>query len=154
MKPWFGSGRCVILDFGFASLKCFKGMAEHGMFMIGNVKTAHSGFPKIWLKSNALVRGQRSCCSTSITTSTGETWSVLAACDKDKQPMALIGTAGTTTMGEILQRHYTIIRSDGIWEVRSTSLAQWEIHEKYMRHFNAIDKHYSKRQGPSSFEDT
>ena len=32
-------------------------------------------------------------------------------------------------------------------------MAQWEIHEKYRQHFNAIDKHNSKRQGPLSFED-
>ncbi len=64
VKPWFGSGRCVIFDSGFASLKCVKGMAEHGMFCIGNVKSAHTGFPKTWLKENAQVRGQRSCAST------------------------------------------------------------------------------------------
>jgi hypothetical protein len=46
IKPWFGSGRCVILDSGFASVKCVKGMAEHGMFCIGKVKSAHTGFPK------------------------------------------------------------------------------------------------------------
>ncbi len=31
VKPWFGSSRCVILDSGFASLKCVKGMAEYGL---------------------------------------------------------------------------------------------------------------------------
>ncbi len=110
VKPWFGSGRCVILDSVFASLKCIKGMAEHGMFAIGNVKSAHNGFPKNWLKENASVRGQRSCATTTFTTSTGETWSVLGACDKDKQTIALIGTAGTTLMGKTLQRNFTIIR--------------------------------------------
>ncbi len=79
VKPWLSSGRCVILDPGFASLKCVKGMAEHGMLCIGNVKFAHTGFPKAWLTENALVRGERSCASTTIKTSTGETWSVLAA---------------------------------------------------------------------------
>jgi hypothetical protein len=68
--------------------------------------------------------------------------------------MALIGTVGTITMGDTMQRNFTAIRLDGTWEVRSASLAQSEIHEKYRRHFNAIDKHNSKRQGPSSFDDT
>ena len=27
VKPWFGSGRCVILDSGFASYECIRGMA-------------------------------------------------------------------------------------------------------------------------------
>ena len=50
VKPWFGSGRCVILDSGFASFKCIRGMAENGMYAIGNVKSAHVAFPKAWLK--------------------------------------------------------------------------------------------------------
>jgi hypothetical protein len=144
----------VILDSGFASFKCIRGMAENGMYAIGNVKSAHVAFPKAWLKQNAPVRGERSCASTSFKTSSGETWSVLGACDKDKQPMALIGTAGTTRMGTTLQRHFTVIRSDGSWDVRSASLEQWDIHATYRRYFNAIDKHNSKRQGPASFEDT
>ena len=154
VKPWFGSERCVILDSGFSSLKCVKGMAKHGMFAIGNVKTAYNGFPKNWLKENAPSRGQRSCATTTIIISTRETWSVLTACDKGKQPMTLIGTKGTTSMGNTLQRNLTIIRLDGSWDVRSTSLVQWNIHDKYRRHFNAIDKHSSKRQGLVSFEDT
>ena len=56
-KLWFGSGRSVILDSGFASLKSTKGMAENRLFMIGNGKTAHVGFPKVWLLKNSLVRG-------------------------------------------------------------------------------------------------
>jgi hypothetical protein len=84
VKPWFGSGRCVILDSGFASLKCAKRKAENGLFMIGNVKTTHVGFPKVWLLKNAPDRGQRSSATTSFQNSTGETWSVLGACDWDK----------------------------------------------------------------------
>jgi hypothetical protein len=80
VKPWFGSDRCVILDSGFASYKCIRGMAENGMYVIGNVKYAHVAFPKVWLKQNAHVRGERSCDSTSFKTAVGETWSVLGAC--------------------------------------------------------------------------
>jgi hypothetical protein len=45
VKSWFGSGRCVIADAGFASIKCDGGLAEHGLYMIGNVKGANIGFP-------------------------------------------------------------------------------------------------------------
>ena len=79
---------------------------------------------------------------------------MLGACDKDKQPMALIGTTGSTRMGATLQRHFTVIMSDGTWDVKLASLEQWGIHATYRRHFIAIDKHNSKRQGPTSFEDT
>ena len=47
--PWVHSGRIIILDSGFASLKAPKALAEVGLHMIGNVKTAHSDFPKKWL---------------------------------------------------------------------------------------------------------
>jgi len=80
---------------------------------------------------------------------------VLAACNRDKQPIALIDAVGaTTSMGENLHMHLRNIRSYGSWVARSASLEQWGIHEKYRRIFNAIDKHNLKRQGPSSFEDT
>ena len=154
VKPWFRSARCVILDAGFASLKCCKGMSEHGMFMIGNVKGGHSGFPKDWLLEHVPVRGTRVSCTTTITTSSGEQWDVVAAADRDRQPMSLIGTAGTTSMGQILVRNFTAIRADGTFHVRSATLEQWDIHATYRRHFNSIDKHNSRRQGGVSFEDT
>ena len=154
VKPWMGTGRLVIADAGFASLKLAAGLAEHGTFLIGNVKGAHSEFPKAWLLQQVPERGCRAAAFTTITTSAGEKWEVVAAADRDKQPMALIGTAGTTCMGQELVRHFTVIRSDGTFQVRSASLAQWDIHATYRSKFNAIDKHNSKRQGGGSFEDT
>eukprot|EP00873_Tetraselmis_striata_P044287 jgi/Tetstr1/464551/TSEL_009308.t1 len=96
VKPWFGSGRCVIADSGFASVKCAQGLAEHGLFMIGNVKTGSAGFPKQFLLSNLKERGDRVCLTSSIKTNSGQEWSLLAAGDRDKQPMSLLGTAGTS----------------------------------------------------------
>ena len=66
------------------------------MFIIGNVKTAHTGFPKQWLNSKVSQRGERACTMHFFTVN-GQQWGVLAAIDKDKQPMSLIGTAGTQT---------------------------------------------------------
>ncbi len=37
VKPWMGTGRLVIADAGFASLKLATGLVEHGTFLIGNV---------------------------------------------------------------------------------------------------------------------
>ncbi|KAL5489428.1 hypothetical protein EMCRGX_G018519, partial [Ephydatia muelleri] len=104
--PWVHSGRIVILDSGFASLKTAIALAEVGLYMIGNVKTAHSGFPKKWLNSQVSQRGDRACATHSFTMH-GRQMDVLAAIDKDKQPMSLIGTAGTTSMGTTLERHFT-----------------------------------------------
>lgn len=123
VKNSFSSARCVILDSGFASLKCATGMAEHGMYMIGNVKSGHAGFPKKWLLDHVPERGNRVACSTVIETSSGGEWNVLAAADRDKQPMTLIGTAGTSNMGETLTRHFTTIRAYGTYNVRSATLS-------------------------------
>ncbi len=115
------------------------------MYAIGIVKYAHVTFPNIWLKQNAPDRGEMSCASTSFKATASEMWSVLGACDKDKQPMDLISIAESTRMGTTLQRHFTIIRSDGTWDVKSARLEQCDIHATYRRYFNAIDKHSSKR---------
>lgn len=153
-KPWFNTGRTLILDSGFASLLCAKACANNGLYMIGNVKTGHRGFPRKWLLEHAPERGARSFASSQFTSKSGETWSVLAACDKDKQPMALIGTAGTTTMGETLFRMFTVVRGNGSFQTHSATLEQMDIHASYRRSFNAVDMANSKRQRGTSFEDT
>ena len=84
----------------------------------------------------------------------GQQWSVLAAIDKEKQPMSLIGTAGTTNMGNTLTRHFTVRCSNGDWQTKTAHLDQCHIHDLYRFNFNAIDKHNAKRQGGTSFEDT
>ena len=154
VKPWFGSGRLVILDSGFASFKCAHGLAENGLFTIGNVKTASAKFPKDWLLDQVPERGNRGCASTNITLKSGATWSVVGVADRDKQPMTLIATAGTTTMGEPMVRHYPIMRADGSTEVREYIFEHWHIHALYRNNFNALDMHNAKRQGGTSFEDT
>jgi hypothetical protein len=152
-KPWANSSRVVILDSAFASLKAAKALAGVGLFIIGNVKTAHTGYPKAWLNAQVTVREDRACASHTFEVN-GKEWVAVAAIDKDKQPMSLIGTAGTTNMGIELVRNFTVKRSNGDWCVRTATLAQWHIHQLYRGSFNAVDVHNSKRQGGMSFEDT
>jgi hypothetical protein len=153
VKPWFGSWRCVIADAGFASIKCAEGLAEHGLYMIGNVKGAITGFPKKWMLGQLHVRGDKVCASWSFKTSNGQEWTLSAAGDKDKQPMTLLGNACTRNMGEAMQRAYGVLKADGTFEVMKFVLDQWAIHFIYRRNFNAIDMHNSKRQGLTCFED-
>jgi hypothetical protein len=138
----------------FNTFKCVKGLAEHGLYMIGNVKGASTGFPKKWMLDHVHVRGDRVCASSSFKTSSGQEWTLLAARDKDKHPMTLLGTAGTSNVGEAMQRAYNVLNADGTFEVMKFVLEQWAIHSIYRRNFNAIDMHSSKRQGPTCFEDT
>jgi hypothetical protein len=153
-EPWKGTRRTVILDSAFASLKSAQQLTAHGLYMIGNVKTAHKGFPKAWLNSQVTTRGQRASATHTYVGPGGVTMEVLAAIDKDKQPMSLIGTAGSTSTGKTLTRNFTVRKATGEYFVRQAILEQWHIHEIYRACFNAIDKHNSKRQGTRSFEDT
>jgi hypothetical protein len=45
-KPWFRPGRVLMTDFGFTSMPLVKELFEIGMFVGGNVKMAHTDFPK------------------------------------------------------------------------------------------------------------
>ena len=85
--------------------------------MIGNVKGASTGFPKKWMLDHLHVGGDIVCASSSFKTSTGQEWTLLAPGDKDKQPMTLLGTVGTSNMGEAMQRAYNVLKADGTFEV-------------------------------------
>lgn len=154
VNPWFGSGRVVIEDSGFALVPCAKGLAEHGLFMIGNVNGASTGFPKAWLRSQLKERGDRACASSNIKLGNGDEWSLLVAADIDNPPMCLLGTTGTTNMGEDHVKPYNVLKADGSTEVRKAVLTQWSIHNTYKKNFNAIYIHNSKRHGGNCFEDT
>ena len=152
VENWFRSNRLVLVDSGFASVELSRALAENGMFMIGNVKSAHTGYPKDWLLSQVPIRGARAVCSAELTLSDGSTVSLLAAADRDKQPMALLGTGGTSGEGNPKVRNFTTIRADGTYFVREATLNQMHIHEIYRSGFNTLDKHNAYRQGGNSFE--
>ena len=153
-KPWHGTGRTLILDSGFASKACAVGCADCGLFMIGNVKGGHRDFPKKWLLDNVKERGDRAVATASFRSASGETWTMLAAADRDKQPMTLLGTAGTSMEAPPLVRKFKVIRSDGTFAIRTATLEQMDIHAKYRSKFNVVDMNNAKRQGGDSFEDS
>ena len=154
VKPWFGSGRVVILDSGFASVRCALHLMDKGIYMIGNVKTGHTQFPKAWLISQVPRRGDRAMCTAMAVSPNGTRVHLLGAADRDKQPMALLGTAGTTCEGETLFRVFTTIRADGTFNRREAQLAQMHIHEVYRKNFNSLDKHNAYRQGNHNLEES
>ena len=122
--------------------------------MIGNVKSGSSKFPKQWLLDNVPRRGDRCHATAASISPNGNTVSMLASADQDKQPMCLLGTAGTSCDGATLHRKFTTIRADGSYATREATLEQDNIHEVYRKYFNALDKHNSIRQGGACFETT
>eukprot|EP00873_Tetraselmis_striata_P046011 jgi/Tetstr1/466275/TSEL_000955.t1 len=86
----------VVLDAGFMSVRTALAFFMHGLYIIGNVKTAHAYMVKEWLLSQVPNRGDRATATTTISVA-GQEVSLLAAADMDKQPMVLLGTAGTSS---------------------------------------------------------
>jgi hypothetical protein len=151
-EAWQGTGRTVILDSGFMSVQCASGLMDVGLYSIGNVKSGSRAYPKDWLRSQVHVRGDTAVASATCATKKGKTISLLASIDMDKQPMALLGTAGTSNKGETITRNFTTIRRDGTYNVRTAVMEHDDIHDKYRKHFNALDKHNAVRQGGACLE--
>ncbi len=57
MRRWWSTGKIGVADSWFASYKTAVALMKHGLFFVGNVKTAHKYFPKTWLKSQVKKRG-------------------------------------------------------------------------------------------------
>ena len=57
-EAYHGSGRRVISDSWFGSVKCAKAVMERWLYLIMLVKTAHKDFPQELLSQNNLQRGE------------------------------------------------------------------------------------------------
>ncbi|KAK3247720.1 hypothetical protein CYMTET_42790 [Cymbomonas tetramitiformis] len=149
-KPWHGTGREVTLDSGFASVTAAMAGYDHGLYIVGNVKTAHRDFCKSWLLAQVQKREDRAMATAIVKTRGGNTIELLAAVDMDRKPMALIATSRTTRMGEPRERRFKVIRKTGEYVVRSASLQQLDVHAHYRETFNKVDKNNQQRQGGNS----
>ena len=57
-EPYHGSGRCVIADSWFGSVKCASELMRRGLYSIMLVKTAHKDFPRQLLGEEPLQHGE------------------------------------------------------------------------------------------------
>ena len=53
VKALFGTGRCIIFDGWFTTLRSMIALREHGLFSVGIVKNGHAGTPAQLLKQTA-----------------------------------------------------------------------------------------------------
>ena len=60
VENWLGTGRAVYGDSWFASVKTAKAFLRNGLHFVGDVKTNHSGFPKVELEA-ATTEARRGC---------------------------------------------------------------------------------------------
>ena len=137
----------VVLDSAFAGVKCAIGLHEHGLRLVGNVKTCHSAYPREVFKNTVLKRGDLGAYTTELPNKHGEMVSLTAVGDMDKKPMFLISTSGTTLPGPTQQRRRHTRFANGDYEIKNFELKQSHIHSHYRGNFNMIDKHNQARQG-------
>ena len=90
---------------------------------------------------------------TTVKLADGQTHSILVVADRDKQPMSIIATAGTTLGPVHIHRRVRTIHKDGRAKVSDKTLTTVMASKKYRECFNAVDKHNSKRQGRACLED-
>lgn len=104
-RPYHGTGRVVIADSWFGSVKSALALLRVGLFAVLNVKTAHSGYPRTSLNALAGIaqltkkrwqgtRGKTTAVSAKVPMG-GMEKSIFAAVHFIRKPMYLVATAGS-----------------------------------------------------------
>ena len=94
-QPWHGSGRIVVGDSWFSSVKTAVQLRKRGLHFIGPVKTAHRKYPLAALKRRCPAdRG-----SWIAATATDEDVDLIALGWQDRCVHTVVGTCGTTLEG-------------------------------------------------------
>jgi hypothetical protein len=157
MKPLWGSGRTIVGDSAFASVKMAGQALEHGLHFQGPVKTAHKGFPAAFFKAwatqqdGALVPwGNHKVVTSMITLTDGSTKPILAFAWRDKKAKHIISTNGTTLPGHPMPKdRHRIDMVDGI--PTTVAYTKWmprpAVLEQMHSNFSVVDIHNHYRQG-------
>ena len=97
VQPWAGSGRIVVGDSWFGSLRTAVALRRMGLYTVANVKTASKGFPKDRLLDKVLHRDDR--CHMELRVPDDE-WTYYGSAHRDVKPMALVHTCLTSHAGQ------------------------------------------------------
>ena len=136
-KPWWGTGRIIIADAWFGSLRCAYQLLTHHLYCIMNVKTCHAGFPKKALRDMCPARNDRA----HMELVTHDGLHVFGSCHRDVQPMVLVHTTGSSEEGESRFRRFAAFDKAVGHVVRQTYvLEQPDAHSKYRELFSAVDR--------------
>jgi hypothetical protein len=158
-KPWHGTGRTVIGDSWFASVKTLIALMWVGLFFIGIVKTAHSRFPLKFLQEWDIEVDKRN--DRGIHKLLKSTYKIgeqvhefFALCWADKKGKNIITNVGTTLPGapSLRPRHRKIVvdneeQTEKYWK----SIPRPHMIELMFSGFAAIDINDHLRQGSISF---
>jgi hypothetical protein len=154
VQNWFHTNRIVIGDSAFASLKTLNALHNNvgGLFFMGMVKTAHTGYPLHYLKEwdetidKRANRGAHKILQTTISNNSNDNHNIYALGWADKKLKTIISNVGTTLPATPIQR----IRSknvNGITEHFIKEIQCPMMINQFFSCFSAIDIHDHFRQG-------
>jgi hypothetical protein len=160
-EQYWNSGRTVIGDSAFGSVKCAGHLAQRGMFLMAMVKTARKEYPLSYLKAWAagvlpdhppptrgdhiLLRSKRD----------GDPLPLFAICWNDRKAKTVLSTRGTTSEGppSLRPRHKKVIENGILNTIQYTkSIKRPSMIEQFFRFFAAVDNHDQLRQGSIGLE--
>jgi hypothetical protein len=173
--PWAGTGRVIIGDSWFSSVKTVRAMQGMGLFFIGIVKNAYRLYPRQWLlnwarddRNNHREYGH-SVTLLSLQDSTGPIqangerplfrYPLMAVCWNDMQPKCFVSNCGSTSLNpEPVVRNRTRVVTDrdtgeAATERYDMQTPQPRIVAEFYKYFGAIDRHDHYRQGTLAVEE-
>ena len=137
IKAWKGSGRVVVADSWFGSIKAVLAVMNLlGLFAVMLVKTAHKGYPKEMLSDLSIPQGKWKSVSCSIN---GQ--QVMATRFKDLQFKDFISTCRTK------------LRGDPRVKRNGTHVERPDVGSFFLKHADSIDVHNHYRTGGTGLED-
>ncbi len=156
VENWFGSGRVVCGDSLFSSFATALELRKKGLYFIGNVKTAHTNFPKQFFKVYQFANRGDSC---SLVANV-DTFDFIAHAWNDKKAKHFITSCSTSLPGTpVIKRRWKIL-DDEVDEKEDTqrsvrehrTLHRTKIVEDYYNCAKTIDVHNHFRQGGLGLE--
>ena len=163
-----GSGRIIIGDSWFSSMKTLCALKERGLFFIGIIKTAHRLYPiayfRQWHKAGWTREFRRPIGSWIVLQArfqpdgvTLYPYPITALCWHDIKPKMLVSNVGTTIRHpadyERPRTRRVVVNGIPTTERYSKKVQRPRLIEMFYRHFGAIDRHDAHRQGQLNLED-
>ena len=151
-KSWWGTGRVVIGDAWFGSVRTVEELRDVGLYAIMCVKQGCAGFPRAELKQQLKNRGDQKFYVAPTIFNSGEVHPVFAGGHMDKAPLLLCATTGTSLPGEKKVRYRSKLVHGNLVKSKY-ELEQPNMHALYRKYFNAVDRFNKASMQPGTLPD-
>lgn len=144
-EPWHGTGRIIVADSWFASVKTALELEKRGLFFIGIVKTATKQFPMKILKEKC--PEQRG--ATIVSQTTINDVNLISCGWRDKKIHTFVGSCSTTLDGIPAKK----MRTNENGQKYTLEVPRIKIIEEYFQGAPSIDVHNHLRQSGLALEE-